>query len=104
GAQGPAQRADHARRHGALETERIANRYGELAGTNGARITEFGVAEAVGMELKHGEIGIGIIANRIGEEGAAVDQSCFDRGGALDDVTVGEKEPIRREDDAGASA
>src|SRR5262245_46081815 len=76
GWQGPAHRAVTARRHGALDTERIANRYGELAGTNGARITEFGVAEAVGMELKHGEIGIGIIANRIGEEGAAVDQSC----------------------------
>ena len=56
------------------------------------------------MNSNHGQISIGIIADKAGVAAAAIGERDFQPGGAVHDVAVREDESIGREDESRAAA
>ena len=88
-----------------LEAERIADRDHELAAPQ-----LLGVAQGRGrqrhrrVDPQEGEVCIRIVADHAGRELAAFGGHQLDARRAADHVAVGQHQPIRRDDDAGAGA
>ena len=99
------ERRDDAGGHGGVETERIADGDGDLAALQLARVAEPGGGQMHRLLDAHQrEVGVGIVAEHAGGELAAFERRQRDRAGAVDDVAVGEREAVGRDDDPGAGA
>ena len=92
---------DDARRDGALEAERIADRRHQLAHLQRPRPAEFGVRQAVAGQPQHRRVGVRILADQrrvqhlpVGERGAQPRR-------AGDHVRVGQRIAVGREDHPG---
>ena len=74
---------------------------------DGARIAERRPRErrsGRGADANHGEIRVGVAADEVRAQRAAVGQQDVEALGALDDVIVRQDEPVGREDDARSAA
>jgi hypothetical protein len=100
---GASKRAHDAGSDRGLETERIADRDRELAGTD-----RIGIAQPCRNLVRRGyahdgKIGIGVIADHAGSAARAVDQCHVDRGRPGHDMAVGNDESVGREQKTGAT-
>ena len=100
----PAERADHAARHGVLEAIRVADRNRQLTWFERLRIAELDRGEIGRRDTDHGDVGVAVLADEIGGALTAVGERDVDRGRAVNDVAVREDEPVAREDKPGAAA
>ena len=104
GAERPAERADHAARHGVLEAIRVPDRNRQLTWFERLRIAELDRGEIGRGDTDHGDVGVAVLADEIGGALTAVGERDVDRGRAVNDVAVREDEPVAREDKPGAAA
>ena len=105
GAERPAERRDDAGGDRRFEAERVADRDDQLAAPQPLGIAERRrrqVARGVGADER--QVGVGILADELRVGRAALRVGEADLMGAGDDMAVGEDQPVRREDDAGADA
>jgi hypothetical protein len=103
-AEGSADRAHDAGRCGMVEAVRIADRDRDLADTNPAGIAKARPGQLRAVDPQHGQVGIAILANRLGAHRAAVRKGDRRAGGAVHDVAVRQDEPVGRDDDTRATA
>ena len=96
--------AHHACRHRALESEGVADRDHQLADTEGARISELCRRKARFMDAHHGEVGIGVVADKDGGVSASVGEDRLHPRCAVNDVAVGEDESVGGENEPRAAA
>ena len=104
GAHRAAERRDDAGGDGPFEAERIADGNGDLAAPQPLGIAErrdIGKA-AVGAHQR--DVGVGIAAEHAALAGGAVGHRDAHRLGVADDMEVGDDQPVRRDDEAGAMA
>src|SRR6185437_5011852 len=81
--------ADNAAGHGEVHAERIADGENGLAGLEQAGIAEGGAGQAGGVDLDHGQVGVGIGADNLrAVKLALVVEDDIHRGGAVHDVVV----------------
>jgi hypothetical protein len=100
-------RADDPRRDGVLEPEGITERHHQLARRQSRRVAEERGDQVAGAHAQHGEIGVRVVANQIGRQPPAIEQCHVDAFALGHDMTVGENQPVVREDEpraAGAPA
>ncbi len=89
-----------------MKAERIADRDDQLADPQAPRIAEPGEGPGLAVEPQNGEVGIGVVADAVGGEGAPVGQGRLDLARAAHHVAVGQQISVGGEDDprAGAAA
>lgn len=81
--------------HGRLEAERVADGDGDLARANVLRIAQQSRGQRVRrLTPEDREIGIGIAAEHTRAEPATIRQAERDIAGAIDDVIVGQDQPV----------
>ena len=91
--------------HGVGEAERVADCDHGLSDHEVVGTSHFDRGQgAVGLQLQHGQIGVGVGADQLGVELAFVRQCDGDFGGAQHDVLVGEDIAVFSNEDAGAQA
>ena len=103
-AERPAQRADHARRHGVLEAVRIADGDGQLADPQPIGITEPHRLEVRRINPENRQVRVRVCADEMRVRVPAIGQRDFNPVRAMNDVAVGQDEPVRRDDKSGAAA
>jgi hypothetical protein len=102
--QGSAQGADDTGRHRRFKSVRTANRHDQLTDTQLGRITQNGMRYLAGVGLHDGQVRPGIIADDATIDLLAVAKADTNMLVAPDDVMIGQKEPIGREEDARSAA
>ena len=91
--------------HGAGEAALgVADGDGQLPDLEGGRVAQLDGRQVRGVDLDQREVGVGVDALDGALELPAVREDHVDRVGILDDVAVGEDEPVRVDDHAGAGA
>ena len=86
-----------------LEAERVADRHHELATANGLGIAEprgRQVAGGIGADQRH--VGVGVDADELRVGGSAIGVGEADILEAVDDMGVGDDQPVRRDHEARA--
>ena len=97
--------AHDARGDGARElTQRVAHGDGQLADADGGGVAQLGGRQAGGVDAHEREVGVGVDAGDLALEDAAVGEHHAHRVGILDDVMVGQDEPVGLDDDPRAGA
>ncbi len=88
-----------------FEPERVADGDHQLAAPEQLRIAErCGRQRHRSVDPHQREVGVGIVADDLRGQAAAVDRGDVDARGAVHHVAVGEHEAVRRDDHAGAGA
>ncbi len=94
---------DDARGHGLAEAERIADRHHAVADPRLVAVAELdGLQRLVALDLQHRDVDLGILADHLGLELAAVVEDDDDVVGVADDVVVGDNDAAGVDDEAGA--
>src|SRR5258708_5005754 len=91
-------------RHRRFESIGTANRHDQLTDTQLGRINQNGVRYFAGVGLDDGQVRPGIVADDATIDLLAVAKADTNMLVATDDVMIGQKEPIGREEDARAAA
>ena len=104
GPERPAQRADHARRHGVLEAVRIADGDGQLAHPQLVGIAEPHRFEVRRINPDDRQVRVRVCADEMRVRVPAIGQRDFNLVRAVDHVAVGQDEPVRRDDESRAAA
>jgi hypothetical protein len=97
---GPPQGAHYARRHRTLEAVWIADRDRQLADPERLGIAQRGRHQVPRTDPDDGQIRPRVVTDYLGLQPSAIRQGHCDFGGAVDDVAVGEDEPIRGKEKA----
>ena len=104
-AQRPAEGGNYARRDRRFEPKRIADGDHELPA-----LEQLGIAEGCrrkrhrGIDADEGEVRIGIVADHPRSQSSTVNRGGVHPRGVPDDVTIGEHESVRRDNDARSGA
>ncbi|MDR7513125.1 MAG: hypothetical protein QN147_14035, partial [Armatimonadota bacterium] len=99
------QRADDADRDRAAQAEGVADRDGHLAHLQRRRVAQLHRGQwRRAVHLHHGEVGEPVRAEHATAQGLAGEQGDGDLLRALDDVVVGQDQPVGPDDDPGALA
>jgi hypothetical protein len=99
-----AERADYARSHARLETERVANRYCHLPDAQAFGIGQTYMGELGRIDPDHSKISVGIVADELRRTVAAIREVHPDPGGMMDDMAVGQNEAVRRNHKSGSAS
>jgi len=91
--------ADHAGRHCVLEPVRVADGDDQLADLDFPRVAEVDAAQVWGGDVQHGQVGLRVLADQLGRVAPAVGQGDADHVGPVDDVAVGQDQPVGGEDE-----
>ena len=83
-----------------MEAIRVPYRHDDLADTKSTRIAELRPRQRRPGDTNDREVGVGISADEYGRRHPPIGKRYADRSPSLDDVIVGEREAIRREDHA----
>src|SRR4029077_2945 len=103
-AAGAAGGADDAGGDRLADAERIANRQDDVAHFDLFTIRHLDGGQVLGVDLDHGDVGLGVAANDLGGELAAILEGILHFIGAIDDVVVGADIAVIGGNDAGADA
>src|SRR2546426_3419699 len=102
--EGASEGTDNARRHGALEAIGVADGDGELADAQSRRIAEAHWLEVGRVDANDREVGFRIVADQVRVGPAAIGEHHFNSVSPVNDVTVGENEPVRGDYETGTAA
>ena len=104
GAQRAAERAHHAGGDRGLETVGVADGHRDLAGADRLRIAQLGRGEIRSVDAHDREVRMRVVADNRGSDPPAIAQRDLDLARATNDVAIGQREAIGREDEARAAA
>src|SRR5205085_8010026 len=93
------QRAHDARRHGALETVRVADGDDELTDAHALRAAELRRHKVRRSDAYHGQVCVGIVADQLRLIAPPVREAHFKSGRAMHHVTVRQDETVGRKDE-----
>ena len=82
--------------HGLADAERVADGEHHVADAQRVGGAEGDRRQVLGVDAQHREVGLGIVADHLGEQLLAVVQRDLDLVGGLDHVVVGEHVAARR--------
>ena len=101
---GSADGADHAHGGGFADAEGVADGQHDVADFDALAVGKGDGRQAAGIHLEHGEVGLWVIAQHLGSEGASVVKCHLHLVGVLDHVMIGEDVAVRGDDHAAGGA
>jgi hypothetical protein len=93
---------DNAGGDGLLETHGRTDGDGDLAGAHGGAVGQGQEGNFVGTHADHGEIGVRVVADKVGGELAPVGEEYLQRLRTVDNVAVGEDVAVGRDEESRA--